>query len=238
MRKDYEHYEEYIGCDCMSVAHVLYFSYFPPEKGETLDSEDDMIVLTTLADNWRYGIWPFFWDPKWEYLKEQFTKEYWVNFFIGSVWARFAIGLKYIFTGNTKSAIYGGTIINEDSLDKLYNIFNWFATKNQKPEGPILIISDLSDKTFSLSFYIERIKDRLGSEDRFESLDTNICFTKAKFFKRLRRGIKYAFGYYNNMELGFSISPDQASQLKGLIIQIQQEIIDTDEKNNSNKPDS
>jgi hypothetical protein len=220
MKRNYIHKKTYVDCDCGSFSHAIRFSYFPDDKD---DPDNNVIYLTALADSWRNNIWPFFWDKEWKYFKEHFTKGHWKDYYRYSLLKRISMALEYICNGYTKDIVYGGTGIIEDDFDKIYDICSWLTAVEQVPKKPISITADLSDETFYLTFGVQKF------DGRIDTLETEIYFTKASFYKRVVRGIKYIFGRYNNMELCFSIDKSCASFIKGLIRQMQHKIKEFDE---------
>ncbi|NGX64084.1 MAG: hypothetical protein KR126chlam6_01508 [Candidatus Anoxychlamydiales bacterium] len=113
-------FDEYFGCECMCLHHVVYFCYFKP--CDDCEPEEDVIYFTCHSSQWRDRFLPDFLDSP---LKAQFWKNYWNTCILNRVF----IAFKYIFNNDIPEAgTLDGMDFQKKDLDRLDKILTHLET--------------------------------------------------------------------------------------------------------------
>lgn len=213
---------EFFECSCTDFDHTIRFSYYLPLNQES--KNDNVIYVETFIYQWRTSFLPPLWNgfislfQKDERKYSYFSKEYWKEFYKHSVWARFCIALRYLFTQkDEKNGIFDNTLIKADDLERLDYLLSHFAQEVQScPDFQC----EIESNDHRLQFHIERL-----GRDFPVCLATQSQFPKYGFIKRMWRAIKYAFGS-SGSRFGYTDefminSKKDAAQLRYVIKEVQ-----------------
>lgn len=217
--------EEYFGCSCTGLDHVIQLLYSPPDPKYPDPEYDDKISLTGTFNQWRCRWLPE--RPSW--FLELFTKNYWKNFWSGTIWSKIPIAFRYIFKNKPNDgSVLDAMDIQEKDLNRLY----FFLDQISKGHS----IVNNTDETHWLKSHNERWKLRFSyrgtfekSENSFPDFGIDIQFESRKVFGRIRHGLKYIFNCNGCNEIGFEINPEDAIQIKGMAMyqqQMEKEIVE------------
>lgn len=234
MSNDTEEYydlkEEHFGCGCSSMDHVVRLSHYPPNPKKPDPDCDTTIFLTGNFRQWRNYWFP---DRPFEFL-ELFRKSYWKDFWHATLWSRFPLAFEYIFKNEPiDGSVLDAMDFQKKDLDRLYFFLD------QISEGHS-VVEDI-DKTVWLQDYSERWKLRFAYDDIFGDRDippefgVDIQFKSRKVFGRIWHGLKYIFDCNGGCEICFDIQPDDAYQIKGMIIYYQKIIEEIEERQKKKK---
>lgn len=209
--------EEYFGCSCGGLNHVVKLMNFPPDPKYPDPEYDNTISITGTfqqwRDAWRPGIHP--------YTSDIFTKKYWKHFWHGTVWSKIPVALGYIFKDKTFDySVLDSMDFQERDFDRLYFFFD------QISDGYDTI--DNIDEIVWLESYDERWRLRIEIDNMFPEdkdclpeLGIDIQFKSRKVFGRIWHGLKYIFNCNGCDEIGFGINEKDAKKIKGMIIYLQ-----------------
>jgi len=207
--------EKYLGCECTCLNHIAVMSYFPPNDGEKVDEEDNVIYFRVRAENNLDRIMPpFSINPcDWPY---DFG-----DYFRFHILKRIPIAICYFFN---------------PSYTKKHGILDCFDFKDKDlPEMKEFLshLIDKGNKEITLDNHIEKIIDqhifylynerwRLGftiwriDTDLPWELGWEIQFIPRKIFGRIKYALKYIFGKIC-IEQEFEINEEIAKKMKNLI---------------------
>lgn len=118
---------EYFGCDCGSYEHTMLISYFQETKDEDslfyIQHPITQFMTKKIPNFWTYVFWRY----------ECFSKDEWKNFFYTSVWKRWYIALKYLFS--------------KDPIDVDNGVFDCICLRNSDLERLIKTLSIKNNNT-------------------------------------------------------------------------------------------
>jgi len=223
--------EEYFGCSCSGLNHVVQFMYFPPKPEEPDPDTDNTVFITGTFQQWRDS-----WRPSIYYgISDIFTKRYWNSFWHGTVWAKLPVAFRYILKNKSVNySVLDAMNFQERDFDRLYFFLD------QISDGHDTI--DNIDEVIWLESHNERWKLRIEVDNIFPKDDNwlpelgiDIQFKNRKVFGRIWHGLKYIFNCNGCDEIGFSINEKDSKKLKGMIIHLQKiekEIDERKEKKN------
>lgn len=207
--------EEYFGCSCTGLDHVIQLLYSPPDPKHPDPEYDDKISLTGTFNQWRCRWLPE--RPSW--FLELFTKNYWKNFWSGTVWTKIPIAFRYIFKNKPNDgSVLDAMDIQEKDLNRLYFFLD------QISEGHSVV--DNIDQVHWLKSHNERWKLRFSYndflskkyKDNLPDFGIDIQFASRKILGRIKHGLKYIFNCNGCNEISFEIDPKDAIQIKGMSI--------------------
>jgi hypothetical protein len=152
---------EYFGCDCSTYEHTIRISYFLNDE-----PDEPVFYLNHPVIQYRTDKVPYFWTYHfWRY--ECFSKKEWKNFFYTTIWKRWYIALKYLFS--------------KKNIDFNDGVFDCICLRNNDLERLIKTLSLKRDDTLSdeyLKFKLEQFKKR------------NIIFEVENTYYRLQLSIE------------------------------------------------
>lgn len=195
--------EAFFGCECTSLDHVVHFSYFKPLDDDNWENE---IYFTVKSVNYLNRIFPPF----------SFNPTYWIDnfksYFRYHIFKRFKIALSYIFNPYyiREHGILDCFNFQEKDLIPIRRFLS-HLTKDENCENLKTIVY-LENRECQLRFIIGKLDEgfpyEIGHEIQF--------LPEQLFFSRIRYGLKYIFGRYND-EQHFEIDISAARNLKGMI---------------------
>jgi len=207
---------EFFECSCGEFLHTIRCSCFCDD-----DPEDDVIYMDAYVGQWRTSKVPPLWD-NYSYAAPNIRvgcflyKECWKQYYRRSLWARFAIALRYLVSPQDEDeGIFDCTMIKDDDLPR------WDRLLANLTDDIVPCPSrccDTDGGTYRLQFFIDE-----SNADISAMLTTRFQFEKHSFFKRLWVAILYAFGNdksrYGDIDV-FALDREHAAQLRGLIKEI------------------
>jgi hypothetical protein len=197
--------EKYFGCECMDLNHISRFGYFPPEKGEKVD-EDDNVIYFTVKTEYLFGriLPPFSLNP----LDWKFDLG---NYFHFHILKRIPVALGYIFNPHyyRKYGISDCFDFQEKDLPIIKEFLSKLSEKETEEKSDSILWID--NERWLIRFSIQRI-----DKDFPYQLGWDIQFISRNLFGRIKYALKYLFGRVAE-EQEFEIKPKHAEQLKGLI---------------------
>jgi hypothetical protein len=210
--------EEYFGCSCSGLNHVVQLMHFPPDPKYPDPDYDNTISITGTFQQWRDA-----WKPAWMYsITDIFTKKYWNSFWHGTVYSKIPVAFKYIFNGE----IFGYSVLDTMNFqERDFNRLYFFL--DQISDGHDAV--DNIDEVIWLESHNERWELRIEINNMFPEdneylpeLGIDVQFKSRKFFGRVLHGTKYIFNCNGGNEIGFLINEEDSKKLKGMIIHLQQ----------------
>jgi len=220
---------EYFGCGCHDLNHVVHLSYFPPSSKEI---GDNVIYVHLFLNEWRGCLFPH-WS---EFITLDkccsiYTKKNLLDFYNNSIYKRFAIAAKYLFNklNEAKTTLLDTTLFNAQDLNRLNDMLsNLKSEEIEIQEIPKVYELERPSSTYRLQFVIEDW-ERYADFDPMlppPELSTNILFKKRNFIKRFWIALKYSFGHvtsnYGNID-EFEITPKDAWVIRKMIEKLQNE---------------
>jgi len=224
MEKNLTMQELYIGCDCLSLDHIIQFIHFPlSEEGKienkeavSLDPEDDenIIYFAAKVENYFYKIVP-------PILLHCFDKYNWQSYFRYMWFHRLWIAM-----GNISSPKYRrrwGILDSFDFQQKDFEKIDAFIALisrdidtniNEKSEVVI------KDNNWSLIFHIEQF---IWKEQNYKEpwkFGFECQFKKKKILGRIKDSFKYIFGIHDD-QVHVSIDEKNAAKIRGMLKWVQ-----------------
>lgn len=214
--------EQFFGCDCGCLNHISRMGYFPPEKDEKIDEEDNVIYFSVKTEYlYKRILPPFSFDPR-NWL---FDFEYYFRFHI---LRRIPIAARYLF--NPLYTREHGILDCFDFQNKDLSLMRKFLSHLTDEESETIKKNEIID---DLDSYSKKIIDKYLfclSNDRWRlkftiwRIDENFPywlgwepqFIPRKIFGRIRYALKYIFGRVDD-EQYFEIDKETAKKIKGLI---------------------
>ncbi len=201
-------YEIYFGCECSDLNHIARFSYFPPEKGEKIDEEDNVIYFTVKTENYLNRIIPpFSWNPfDWPYDTSQYVRFH--------ILRRLPIALCFIFNPHyvKKYGILDCFDFQNKDLPAMKTFLSYLT--NEEGVDKKVIPHDgiwLNNGKWRLRLYVQRIFENFPY-----SLGWEIQFIPRNIIGRIKLALKYFFGFHCD-EQEFNIDEENAKRIKSLI---------------------
>lgn len=206
--------EQYFGCECSCLNHISRMGYFPPEEGERVDEEYDVIYFTVKTDYLYQNVMPPI-DPR--------DLDYYFRFHI---LRRIPIAVRYLFNPsyNRKHGVLDCFDFQGKDLLKMKEFLSHLT--DEETEEIILDKEDLigyvekvidkyvfylNNERWRLAFTIWRI-----DKDIDWWLGWEIQFIPRKIFSRIKYALKYIFGKVSD-EQEFEINEEIAKKIKGII---------------------
>tara|TARA_Y100000310_G_C20701199_1_gene830036 strand:- start:785 stop:1507 length:723 start_codon:yes stop_codon:yes gene_type:complete len=199
--------KEVFVCSCQSINKTCMLHYFVPQKDE--DEEDDQVYFSLLTESWRTSVLPPAFSLKDLFKKDErewtpLAKEYWSDFYRGSVWKRTSLALKYFFTNNTKETLLNVIVLDkEDCVRFLDALRKYIYERDVKEDIEELVIhSEEAKVSLRLSLdIIERGKEETeDTPDILLGLSFEPIFKPKNGFKKLFYTLKYIFNYKCNAQ--------------------------------------
>jgi len=210
----YTDIQEYFGCTCYDLKHVLLFIYISSSDNNE-DDEDDNIYVSAFLSQFRTQIIPEFWSHYF-WTDDFYKKDYWEDFYWTSIWRRIVIGLKYIINNSKEEyGIFDCIAIRRIDKERLLNVLSIFDKKNVQTDK-------INCKIENRNYYLEFVSNpnELELEDKIslgELIYTQIQFKNFRFLKRLWLGIKYIVNSHPG-DVSFEMDALNTTKLKNLII--------------------
>ncbi len=204
--------ETFFGCDCYCIDHIAHMSYYPPEKNEKIDEEDNVIYLTVNVRNYFNRILPpIFFNPfslfNWKCCYE--------DYFYLHILKRLPIGLSYIFNPyyKRKDGILNCFDFQNKDLPAMRDFLSHLTNKETIVNKDVYFSWD--NDRWLIKFDISRI-----DEDMPWWLGWEIQFLPRKIFGRIEYALRYIFSRHCD-EQSFEINEERAIQIKGLITAVE-----------------
>jgi len=213
---------ELFGCACHALYHTSELSYHPPYK-----EEPDAMYFNLMIEQYRDGFWPY--SPCGYNF---FSKKFWKDFYRSSVYKRFVISFKYLFSKkyNNEEPLLSSLDFKAEDLGRLYQTLDLYKTEVKEEIDASQLELELESYTYKLKF---RIEDFFRDDYFPPTLGTCIQFKKENGFKKLWTALKYAFGS-GDSNFGrtdeFEIKPKDAAILKNIIKKIKKIALERVEK--------
>jgi hypothetical protein len=202
--------EEYFGCSCSGMNHVVRLNYFVPDPKCPDPDIDNIGFLTCVSQQWRDKWVNFPYD-----IAHFFSVDYWKYFWHGTIWSRIPIAVRYVFRSKeiNSYSVLDAMNFQEKDFDRLF----FFLSQ---------ITDDCKDCDENTVHWLKG-NDRWDLRFEFEEISTDwrwapefgidVQFKNRKFFGRLWHSIKYLFNCNGNEEIDFEIQPEDAAVIKGMI---------------------
>lgn len=204
----------YFGCECFCLNHIAGFGYFPPEKDEKVDDEDNVIFLTIKTDYLYHNIIP---------PLNPMDLGYYFRF---HVLKRVPIALAYIFQTSyiRKNGIMNCFDFRSEDLPEIKEFLSNLSSEEKVDKLGVLskIITDkeidvlkfhhtLENEKWLIEFNITQWHEDMPYEFGWE-----LQFRPRNLLGRISYALKYLFGKVDD-EQYFEINKNDAKHLNGLI---------------------